>query len=602
MASSAAEVVLYKAVTATPGAPLAPGSFEVFNSAKIPEPVDAPEPSFRAGFVYSGRDWQAYQGGKANHRLPDPTRYHQIFLSHRTVPAALVISFEQVDSAADADPVTLAKILRFNREANAKFRVLNETTRSVAGVEGTQAEYVQLRKKKLVRVRHWITQYNGVVCQLELIVPYENSELLELGGRQGFPLKLEFSDRTRNRPLLKDAEIPRSFVSPYGYRVELGDGEWIPGAHDPYISLAEYAAYTRNQGGIAVLPLSTLGQDLAAPALLDAVVWLGEVPTKDMIERPGRIVEGKLQGMSFETLSGDEEEMIRMRAKAICSPNHAYLAVAWINTNSPLGPGVLDQWLNKISFVQDAAPWPTNAQALVGLREKEREALGLLAVGEYYSARKDFGRSAEVLRAAMQCRFLPRILSAYAAAEHRRGHPDEIVSYIKSRGPFALREGWVVMELADAESRCGDFGHAAAHYSQCIASGGYGVESFPPDCFEDYIRCLIKADRANWANDRLKQRIAVDSSPLWPKMLAQLSKGQPSATTATVSTPAPPTPTGPPHLKHIIWNAGMPSAQLDQNLAFEGDRVRGYKVVKILEDRVDLLTPEGNSLTLHSTP
>jgi hypothetical protein len=117
-------------------------------------------------------------------------------------------------------------------------------------------------------------------------------------------------------------------------------------------------------------------------------------------------------------------------------------------------------------------------------------------------------------------------------------------------------------------------------------------------------------DRANWACDRLKQRIAVDSSPLWPKMLAQLKQGQPgvptagapasaAAATGLVAKPAPP-PTGPPQLKSIIWNPGKPSAQLDQNLAFEGDRVRGYKVVKIRQDSVDLLTPEGASLTLRS--
>jgi hypothetical protein len=75
-----------------------------------------------------------------------------------------------------------------------------------------------------------------------------------------------------------------------------------------------------------------------------------------------------------------------------------------------------------------------------------------------------------------------------------------------------------------------------------------------------------------------------------------------SSSIAGTSTAAPAAlqPTGPPHLKNIIWNPGMPSAQLDQNLVFEGDRVRGYKVVKIRQDSVDVVTPDGKPLTLHS--
>ncbi len=271
-----------------------------------------------------------------------------------------------------------------------------------------------------------------------------------------------------------------------------------------------------------------------------------------------------------------------------------------------MGPDVLDQWLNKISFAPDAAPWPTNAQSLAGLLEKDRQGLGLYAAGQYYFERKDFDRSAAALHTAMECRFLPRIFTAFANSEHGRGHPEEIVSYVKTRGPFALREGWVLMELALAESRCGDFGKAAAHYSQSIASCGYRVENFPPDCFEDYVRCLIKADHSGWASDRLKQRIAVDPSPLWPKMLSELSVGPgggqasrlPTSGISAVVARAAPAPTGPPHLRSITWNPAMPSAQLDQNLVFEGDKVRGYKVIKILQNSVDMLTPEGASLTL----
>ena len=77
-------------------------------------------------------------------------------------------------------------------------------------------------------------------------------------------------------------------------------------------------------------------------------------------------------------------------------------------------------------------------------------------------------------------------------------------------------------------------------------------------------------------------------------MLSELKQSQP--TTAAVAAPVAPAPTGPPHLKNIIWNTGLPSVQLDQNLAFEGDRIRGYKVLKITQTTVDLLSPDGTSL------
>jgi hypothetical protein len=163
------------------------------------------------------------------------------------------------------------------------------------------------------------------------------------------------------------------------------------------------------------------------------------------------------------------------------------------------------------------------------------------------------------------------------------------------------------MELAFAESRCGDANSAAAHYTQCLASGGYSAAAFPPANFEDFIRCLIKVDRRQWAAQRLRERIAVDPSPRWTKMLAELdpterapvlgrSDVRPPASAAQVAASPAPTPTGPPELRSIIWSTTKPSAQLDKNMAFEGDRVGGYKVTKISQDSVDLLTPEGASL------
>src|SRR5437660_9427630 len=164
------------------------------------------------------------------------------------------------------------------------------------------------------------------------------------------------------------------------------------------------------------------------------------------------------------------------------------------------------------------------------------------------------------------------------------------------------------MELAYAEARCGDANADVPHYTRCLASGGYSVRDFSPTQFEDFIRCLIKVDRPQWAAQRLRERIAADPSPRWTKMLAELNPAgsnagvgagsRPPAGVSQVAAAPAPTPTGPPELRSIIWSSTKPSAQLDKNLAFEGDRVRGYKVTKISRDSVDLLTPDGASLKL----
>jgi hypothetical protein len=233
--------------------------------------------------------------------------------------------------------------------------------------------------------------------------------------------------------------------------------------------------------------------------------------------------------------------------------------------------------------------------------------MGFWSIGQYYLERRKFDRSAAALRTALNCRFLQPILFSYSESEFQGGHPEAIVSYLKSCGNIVLRQGWVAMELAYAESRSGDANSAAAHYTQCLASGGYSVRGFSPTQFEDFIRCLIKVDRPQWAAQRLRERIAADPSPRWTKMLAELNPAGSSAGVAAgsrapgvsqvVAAPAPP-PTGPPELRSIIWSSTKPSAQLDKNLAFEGDHVRGYKVAKISRDSDDLLTPEGASLKL----
>lgn len=565
------------------------------------------QPEFGVEWSYAPRDWRPCPDTRKKRRFPvDPNRFSQTIFVHRTAPVYLTISFERVEAAQDSDPVTLAKILRFNREAHAQFRLVSETSRKIAGVDGSLSEYVELRQGELMRVRHWITHYNGVVCQLQLLVPYDHPELLEIGGPDGFPLSLRFLDAIRNRTVLNDADVPRDYVSKYGYRINLAAGDWVPEVYDPYIPAAEHLMCTRNQGGIAVVPLSTLGQEVDRTALIEAMLWVAELPAKKLKPRP--VHEGNLEGIAFEYVWGDEEETIRIRGKVLCSTTHAYLTLAWINTNSPLPADVLEQWLAQVTFTDTATAWPPGTKALTGFREKDRHAMGFWSIGQYYFDHKQFDRSAKCSQTALDCRFIQPILSTYTEAELQGGHPEAIVSYIKSCPPIVQRSGWVAMELAWAESRCGDANSAAAHYTQCIASGGYAAGRFPPNNFEDYIQCLMKADRRQWAVQRLNERIADDPSLRWTKLLTDLKQTAPAtnavpAQPATVQAPVPaPTPTGPPELKSIMWIPSKPSAQLDKTFAFEGDNVRGYKVTKIHQDTVELLTREGETLKLALKP
>jgi hypothetical protein len=93
-----------------------------------------------------------------------------------------------------------------------------------------------------------------------------------------------------------------------------------------------------------------------------------------------------------------------------------------------------------------------------------------------------------------------------------------------------------------------------------------------------------------------------NNPPSAPLVQQQATSAQPvQSSTAAASqvavTPAA-TPTGPPELRSIMWIPTRPSAQLDKSFAFEGDNVRGYKVTKIRQDGVELLSPKGVTLKL----
>src|SRR4051794_26352837 len=76
--ASAANVGAYIAVAPGNSQPT-PNSFEVFNSTNIAARVDVPEPSFRAQFSYSGRDWEEYSEPPRSKRIPtDPNRFQHI--------------------------------------------------------------------------------------------------------------------------------------------------------------------------------------------------------------------------------------------------------------------------------------------------------------------------------------------------------------------------------------------------------------------------------------------------------------------------------------------------------------------------------------------
>ena len=613
---------IYTLVPASDKAP-GPGQFQAFDSTNIPACQIQAEVSFRAQILYSARDWEFAQASPERTRIPrDSSRLEHLVLEHKTLPLSVSITFEKVEAPNDSDPLTLTKILRYSREANSKFHVLREETRSVSGVEGMESEYVELVEGQLFHIRHWITHVNGTVYQLQLLAPYDHSELLQIGGSSGYPVALELLDKTRTRPLVKDADVSRTFDSPNGFHVNLGEGDWIPGVFDSYIPYADYVAYTRNQGGIAIMSLGTFGQNLETPVLLRAMASVGGLLPGRAGFAPQPVSHGGLEGLGFNTTRG-KEEVIRTHVKLVRNSGHAYLLAAWINTNSATPPEMLEQWLNKITFTPQSVAYPSNVSAFQTFREKNLHATTFLELGDYYLGKNDFDRSAKALRTALECRFLPEILGDFMEADLARGHPEETLAFLKDRGPLALKQPWVAMNLAYTESRLGQYDKAAIDYTRCISSGHYAAESFPARRFEDYVRCLAKLGRTQWAKDRLQQRLRRDDSPIWTQMLEQLtqnalpgpeapsalagsvepvasvSQSPPVAATSTnTPTPLPAAETGIPTLQAIMWNARRPGAQLGGKLLFEGESLRGYKLQKIRQDAVDLITPDGGSRTL----
>jgi len=94
-ASGQSEVAKYTALQ--PGQPLAANSFAVFCPTNIPAREDVPQSAFDAEWSYSGRDWKPCPETRKRRRFPiDPTRFQHVVLAHRTVPAALAITFERV--------------------------------------------------------------------------------------------------------------------------------------------------------------------------------------------------------------------------------------------------------------------------------------------------------------------------------------------------------------------------------------------------------------------------------------------------------------------------------------------------------------------------
>jgi hypothetical protein len=128
--------------------------------------------------------------------------------------------------------------------------------------------------------------------------------------------------------------------------------------------------------------------------------------------------------------------------------------------------------------------------------------------------------------------------------------------------------------------------------------------------FDDPVlgRCYVDAYLLSGTTNNISvwhiwaEKTKTNSDRLFATVLHSLKDGssdvrQPAAATQVAVKPIP-NPTGRPELRKIMWIATKPSAQLDNNWAFEGDHVGGYKVTKISHDSVDLLTPEGASLKL----
>jgi hypothetical protein len=122
----------------------------------------------------------------------------------------------------------------------------------------------------------------------------------------------------------------------------------------------------------------------------------------------------------------------------------------------------------------------------------------------------------------------------------------------------------------------------------------YDISAFGTD--SDPLSTITVSDIV--ASFKFLNKASASSPPYAAKGPAPVSSVG-SSSTNKIPTAAP---TGLPTLKTIKWIPSRPSAQLDTSFAFEGDKVRGYKVTKIHQDSVELLTPKGETLKLVLKP
>src|SRR5262249_11324647 len=155
----------------------------------------------------------------------------------------------------------------------------------------------------------------------------------------------ELLERKRRNPLLKEADVPRSFASAYAYQVDLPDEKWVRGFRSREAAGAELTMYTRNQGGLLVLPVSLPGERLPSDAVFGGLLGnLSEAYHPDVPLSTPSSEDGFETATVRFNVTWEDEETGKYLLRVMRKDQFAYLVMSWVNTNANLPGDILEQW------------------------------------------------------------------------------------------------------------------------------------------------------------------------------------------------------------------------------------------------------------------
>jgi tetratricopeptide (TPR) repeat protein len=565
-------------------------------------PQEASFPQYNFRYLYSAAEW--------TNRVPKSPAI--LSLLHRRLPLAFSIVAEKIDLTNDVDSVTLAKIFKANREVVGRFVVLKETPMRAGPVDGMGIEVLQkVKTGDRIYQLHWTACFNGVVYQLLVTTTQDDRGFVQSEGAkvlQGFDLLL---DRKRKYPLLQEADVPRSFVSGYSYEVNLPDEKWVRGIRSREAAGAELIMYTRNQGGLMVLPINLLGEHLPTDAVFEGLLGnLSESYYPDARRSAITSEDGFETATVRFNVTWEDEETGKYLIRLMRKDQLAYLVMSWMNTNANLPGETLDQWQKLVKFAPDAPATPPDPKGF-SRRERLAHCTTFTAIGGDYFGRGDFENSSHAFRTALECNYQADVLGFYVQADLRRQKPEETLKYLEGIAYFAQRDPNFLMERAYVQAACGQSRTALVAYSKLLTASSAGAEALPRRHFTEYLRCALKEDRRVWAENALAARLRDEDFPEWRTLLDEIKQGKSlealPALSATATAPAKspgqpgavaPTKGSPLKVQGIFYNPQRPAAMIAGKHVETGDTVEGYKVEAISPNSVILKSPKGETVTL----